>query len=110
MLQYEVARKLYEELQEKITGQPEDVKEFYQDFLISATEYAKTRLSWSFMSIAERRSDDASRSIKHDGYMAMLTAICRNLGIDNIETLMPERKSKGDFACYIAMFLALEQR
>ena len=110
MLQYEVARKLYEELQEKIAGQPAEVKEFYQDFLISATEYAKTRLSWSFMSLAERRADDASRSIKHDGYMAMLTAICRNLGVDDVETLMPERKSKGDFACYIAMFLALEQR
>ncbi len=110
MLQYEIARKLYEEIKEKATEQPEEFTEFYQDFLKVATEYAKTRLNWSFMTLAERRADDPSRTIKHDGFMAMLSAVCRNLGIKGIDDLMPERKSKGDFACYIALFLALEQR
>ena len=110
MLQYEVARRLYEEIKEKMVGQPEDFREFYEEFLELAADYAKTRLSWSFMDLAERRADDAGRSIKHDAYMAKLTALCRNLGIAELEDLMPERKSKGDFACYIALFLALEQR
>ena len=110
MLVYEDARRLYEEINDRAKKQPEDFKEFYQDFLKSASEYAKTRLSWSFMTLAERRDDDASRTIKHDGFMATLNAVCRNLGVQNIDDVMPERKSKGDFACYIAMFLALEQR
>ncbi len=110
MLAYEDARRLYEEITDRVKKQPEDFKEFYQDFLKSASEYAKTRLSWSFMTLEERRADDGSRSIKHDGFMAMLNAVCRNLGIEDIDNLMPERKSKGDFACYISLFLALEQR
>jgi hypothetical protein len=40
----------------------------------------------------------------------MLTAVCRNLGMDNLEEILPDRKTKGDFACYIALFLGLEQR
>lgn len=110
MLAYEEARKLYEEIREKAAKQPEDFREFYEEFLEAAVEYAKTRLSWSFMTLEERRADDGSRSIKHDGFMAMLSAVCRNLGIEGIDDLMPERKSKGDFACYISLFLALEQR
>lgn len=110
MLAYEDARKLYEEIKEKAARQPEAFKEFYQDFLKAASDYAKTRLNWSFMSLEECCVDDGGRTIKHDGFMAILNAACRNLGIEGTDDFMPERKSKGDFACYIALFLALEQR
>ena len=46
----------------------------------------------------------------HDAYMSSLVAVCRNLGIEGIDEIMPDRKAKGDFACYIALFLSLEQR
>ena len=111
MLQYDVAKKLYDEITEKAAKNPDEIfKDFYHDFINSAAEYAKTRLSWSFMDLEARREDDRSRSVKHDGFMAMLNAVCRNLGIDRIDEIMPDRKTKGDFACYIALFLALEQR
>ncbi len=111
ILQYEIAKKIYEELKEKAAGcADEDLKELYQDFLDSAAKYAKTRLAWSFMDMASRREDDRSRSIKHSGFIASLTSTCRNFGLDAIEELMPDRKTKGDFACYVALFLALEQR
>ena len=111
MLQYEVAKKLYEEIKEKAEqSHDEMIAELYQDFLAAAAEYAKTRLSWSFMNMTAKREDDASRTIKHNGFMSMLTAVCRNLGIEGIDEGMPDRKTKGDFACYIALFLALEQR
>ena len=110
MLQYEVAKKLYNEMKEKAAKQSEEFREFYQEFLKDAAEYAKTRLSWSFLDLTEKRADDASRSIKHDGYMAMLNAVCRNLRIEEIDKILPDRKTKGDFACYVALFLELEQR
>lgn len=111
MLQYEVAKELYEEIKAKAKiNNQEGFDEFYQEFLEAATIYAQTRTSWSFMDSSARRADDARRSIKHDGYMSLLNAVCRNLGIEGIDNIMPERKSKGDFACYIALFLALEQR
>ena len=111
MLKYEVAKGLFEEIREKMEKQAdEELKEFYGEFLQSAAEYAKRRLAWSFMDREAQIADDKSRSIKHDAYMAMLSAVCRNLGIEGVDELMPDRKVKGDFACYIALFLALEQR
>lgn len=111
MLQYEGAKKLYEEMKQKAAkNSNEDFKDFYLSFLKDAVSYADTRTSWAFMEWPERCEDNASRSIKHDGYMSMLSAICRNLGIEGIDEIMPDRKTKGDFACYVALFLALEQR
>ena len=111
MLKYEVAEKLYKEMKEKAAKcAKEGFDEFYKNFLEAATDYAKTRIAWSFMDRAARMEDDRGRSIKHDGYMAMLSAVCRNLGIEGINELMPDRKTKGDFACYVALFLSLEQR
>ena len=111
MLQYEIAKSLYEEINEKAVKHPDkEFGDFYQEFLAMAAEYAKTRLSWSFMDLDARREDDASRTIKHNALIARLTAVCRNLGMENIEEIMPDRKRKGDFACYIALFLSLEQR
>lgn len=110
MLQYEIAKKLYEEMKEKAAKKPDDFYEFFEDFLKSATEYAATRTKWTFMDRETRMEQDRGRSIQHDGYMSLLTAICRNIGIEGIDEIMPDRKTKGDFACYIALFLALEQR
>ena len=111
MLQYEIAQKLYEEIKEKAAKNSNDAfQSFYKEFLKNAVVYADTRAAWSFMEPAEQREDDASRSIKHDAFMSMLNAVCRNLGVEGIDSIMPDRKAKGDFACYIALFLALEQR
>lgn len=111
MLQYEIAKNLYEEIKDKASKDTrEGFDEFYEDFLKSAVSYANNRTAWAFMEYAEQMEDDKSRSIKHDAYMSNLTAICRNLGIDGIDEIMPDRKAKGDFACYINAFLGIEQR
>ena len=111
MLQYETAKKLYEEIKAKATSDKRSgFDDFYNGFLKSAASYAETRTEWNFMELSERMERDKSRSIKHDAYMSGLGAVCRNLGIEGIDEIMPDRKTKGDFACYIALFLALEQR
>ena len=111
MLQYEIAKKLYEEIKAKATNNTRPgFDDFYNGFLKSAVSYAETRTEWNFMDFSERIERDKSRSIKHDSYMSSLGAVCRNLGIEGIDEIMPDRKAKGDFACYIAMFLGLEQR
>ena len=111
MLQYEISKKLYEEINEKARNDArEGFREFYEGFLKSAVNYANNRTAWAFIEQTERMEDDKSRSIKHDAYMSSLGAVCRNLGIEDIDEIMPDRKTKGDFACYIALFLGLEQR
>ena len=111
MLQYEIAKKLFDEINKKAINDSRDgFKEFYEGFLKAAVSYTQTRTAWTFMEQAERMEKDRSRSIKHDSYMSDLGAVCRNLGIEGIDEIMPDRKAKGDFACYIALFLSLEQR
>lgn len=111
MLQYETARELYEEMKKRVAEKNQDsFRDFYKMFLKNAVDYANTRASWGYMTQAERMADDKARSVKHDALISMLTAICRNLGMENIEEILPDRKTKGDFACYIALFLGLEQR
>ncbi len=111
MLQYEIARDLYEKIKEKATAcTKEGFDSFYTDFLQNAVDYAQTRTAWAFMDREARMADDTRRSIKHDAFMSMLRAVCRNLEIEGIDDIMPDRKAKGDFACYISMFLAIEQR
>lgn len=111
MLSYEVATKVYAEMKLKSSATDKSgFSDFYKLFLKSAVEYANTRASWACMDQNARNDDDRSRRVKHDGFISMLTAISRNLDMECIEEIMPERKTKGDFACYIALFLALEQR
>jgi len=111
MLEYEIAKEKYEEMKKRAHEcTKEGFDEFYLEFLENATVYANTRARWGHMTFAERAEDDKSRTIKHNAYMSMLSAVCRNLEMEEIEEIMPDRKTKGDFACYIALFLALEQR
>ena len=111
MLEYEIAKQKYEEMKKKAAVcELEDFNEFYNEFLESATVYANNRASWGHMTFAERAADDKSRTIGHNAFMSMLGAVSRNLQMNEIEEIMPDRKTKGDFACYIALFLALEQR
>lgn len=111
MLQYETAKRIYDELKEKAKqSSMSGFQEFYKMFLKSAADYAATRAAWATMDQAMRNEDDKARRLKHDAFISLLSAISRNLGMEEIEEAMPDRKTKGDFACYVALFLALEQR
>ena len=102
---------MYDEIKTKAVNDTRPgFDDFYNIFLKSAVSYAETRTEWNFMALSERMENDRSRSIKHDSCMSNLGAVCRNLGIEGIDEIMPDRKAKGDFACYIALFLSLDQR
>jgi len=110
MLQFEEARQLYEEMKEKAAHSSQSgFQDFFKLFLKSAADYAATRSAWAIMDQSARNEDDKPRRLKHDAFISILNAISRNLDV-GIEEIMPDRKSKGDFACYIALFMALEQR
>lgn len=111
MLSYAAAQQLFEELQEKAQARTdESFRSHYLRLLEDAGEYAKIRLGWHFMAPEARREKDEARSILHDSFMLRLSIVCRCLGMDRVGEILPDRKTRGDFACYIALFLALEQR
>ena len=111
MLSYETAAQLFEEIRQKALQRTDEAfRGHYSRLLEEAAEYAKTRLAWSFMTPEERREDDSARSVRHDAFMLRLSIVGRLLGIEALDEKLPDRKTRGDFACYIALFLALEQR
>ena len=111
MLRYDVAMEWYEEIKEKGEALADkDLKDIYIAFLKSAVDYTAKRTRWSFMDWSEKSADDGARSNLHEGFMTHLGMVCRNLEIDGLLETMPDRKTKGDFACYITLFLSLEQR
>ncbi len=111
MLQYEVAKELYEKIrQAAMENKDEDFMSLYKECLNDAVIYAGKRAMWEFMSDDERKADDENRSMIHNAYISMLDAVCRNLGIDRIYEILPDRKTIGDFACYVALFTGLEWR
>ena len=112
MLRYDVAMEWYEQIKEKgETVADEDLKDIlYRAFLKSAVEYTAKRTGWSFMDWSERGADGGDRTNYHEAFMSRLEMVCRNFGIDGLLETMTDRKTKGDFACYITLFLSLEQR
>lgn len=111
MLKYEVAKELYEKIkQAAMENDDEDFRILYEECLNDAVIYAGKRAGWEFMSDEERKAADENRSMLHNAYISMLDAICRNLEIDGIYETLPDRKTIGDFACYIALFIGLEWR
>ncbi|MGI6014137.1 MAG: hypothetical protein ACOX7K_07635 [Oscillospiraceae bacterium] len=113
MLDYQTALTVWNTLQEVFLVRCEEnpnAHEFFEEFLHSAVDYAAIRTNWSFMTTAEQLNQDHYRTVHHDAFMARLQAVCRICGITDLETWMPDRKTKGDFACYITAFLGLSQR
>lgn len=109
-LSYEDAKALYETLSQQAKADRDpDVQEFWTGLRQEAPKYAAIRAQWATMSPQEQAEADKGRSVIHDGFMARLDPLCRALGIDTA-TLLPDRKAKGDFACYITLFLGLENR
>ena len=104
MLHYETARKLYEKINEKALGNSTDeILTLYQNFLESACDYSKARVKHA---IHEQlfSEEDIVCSGPYDEYESKLDAICKELGIE-IEYIIPNRRTKEDFAHYIVQFL-----
>lgn len=64
MLQYETAKRIYDEIKEKAKQSPlAAFQDFYKMFLKSAIEYAATRAAWSTMDQAAKNEDDKPRRL-----------------------------------------------
>lgn len=108
MLQYRLAKKLYEEIKKKAAQNPVVYEDVYVEFLISATTYANSCVVWFLLDDDERRENDERRRNEYSDFAAALEDIGQSMKIKDMDVILSDRKSKSDFACYIMMFLALE--
>ena len=80
-----------------------------------AIDYATIRSQWPLMTLEQRKETDPRRTIAHNAFIDSVNILSRNMakqGEDNSwrGVLGDDRKVIGDFACYVALFLALEAR
>ena len=113
----EEAQSLYDELVEIVKANVKDttLMELWDELLEAVMDYAEFRQRWLLMEIEKRISKDKTRTMYHDVVMVKFDILARYMeknGMDvSWKTALGEnRKRVGDFACYIALFMALEQR
>lgn len=117
MLTYEKAKKIYDRMISQ-RASDEDDEELFRDMLTAAFNYAAIRAKWNLYDRETKMNEDAFRSANHDSFMNALKVYSRYQGIagkDNswVEELgdpARERKTWGDFACFLAYHYSLEAR
>ena len=111
MLQYKVAKKLYEKFQDKIAkASKERLKALYQDFIFSTLVYANTLTVWSQMDTDEQLSYQEKKEEEYLKYAVKLHEICFELGFDDIDGVLIDKEAQSDFACYVQLFISLSHR
>ena len=81
----------------------------------SATRYARVRVDWERSSPDVRRDMDDERTRSHNTFIDSCNILSRNMakiGEDNSwrQLLGDDRKTIGDFACYLHCLLGLKAR
>lgn len=88
-------------------------KELYNDFVSSCIKYASYRQNWLISK--NRYVENDNRTMSHDKLIAMINQLCNYMKMQNGDTewrnwIGDERKTIGDFACYIAFIYGIESR
>ena len=113
ILTYEEAVEIYALMQDNLDRTDGDVMELYNRMLQKAVRYATTRAEWHMLTREEKLERDESRSMLHDSFISSINIIARaegEIGTQWRERLTDDRKRIGDFACYVALFLAIDAR
>lgn len=81
----------------------------------SAIRYAQCRAEWKLLSVKERVGRDAARTVAHDAFIDACNIMSRNMAkayepAEWRARLGNDRKTIGDFACYLHCLLAIEAR
>ena len=109
MLDMDLARSLYDSLRAtKLVDLREDLFRY-------AISYSQERSRWSMATIEERREMDEHRSRVHTCFIDCCNILARNqIKVSEDASwrgrLGTDRRTIGDFACWIQLFLSLEAR
>ena len=123
-LSIEEAEQIFTEYYDSLDFTEEFFQEEYKKLISHAVEYAMARANWAGLDRGERIEADESRTNTHDRF---LNDIARYIGYQERnggdthwfemlaqggepKEIWTKRKRIGDWACYIALFVALNQR
>lgn len=112
-LQYQEALELYTAMTENLNCNDADIVDLYNRLIEKAVRYAHIRAGWNALSREEKLEKDESRTAAHDSFISSINIISRvegKIGLQWKERLTDDRKRIGDFACYLALFQAIDAR
>ena len=108
---------IYQSINTVLNSDSEELKELWEDVLLSALKYTEMRTKWNYFSVEEKNRKDSLRTNLHNDFMINLKAFYRLSDIsglsDNwLDKLGPEenRKRWGDFAGYLLLFESIKAR
>lgn len=113
IVNHDLAAQLYCQLQ-SIHGKPL-LNELRDDLFEKAVRYARIRADWQLANPDDRQQLDEPRRLAHTAFIDTCNILARamrekGLNVTWREQLGEDRKTIGDFACYIHCFLGLEAR
>jgi hypothetical protein len=91
------------------------LKTLVDPLIKSAIRYANIRAEWKFLNTTERAEKDLERTAAHNCFIDACNILSRNQAAngENCEwrkKLSNDRKTIGDLACYIHLFIGIAQR
>lgn len=113
ILQYQEALEIYKTMDENLDRHDEDIVDLYNRLIEKAVRYEHIRAGWNALSREEKLEKDESRTAAHDSFISSINIISRvegKIGLQWRERLTDDRKRIGDFACYLALFQAIDAR
>jgi hypothetical protein len=111
---FATAEDIYERITAAVTGD-DDADILYRDLVRLAVDYARIRTDWWVSGTERRIKMDATRTAVHNALIASCNALARYLERANRdaswrELLSDDRKTIGDFACYLHALLGVKAR
>ena len=109
MLSHESARQCYGEIKSS------QLTALRKDLILKAIAYAQIRAQWQLYTYEQRRELDQTRTLAHNAFIDACNIMSRNMGKHGEDNswralLGDDRKTIGDFACYVHCFVGMEAR
>ncbi len=109
----EEAMDIYRSIIDAADETDEDIVYILKMLQEKAVRYSHFRAGWNLKTRQEKLDTDDNRTSAHDAFIStlnMMTAAEAGPGEAWRQKLGTDRKRLGDFACYIALFMALDAR
>lgn len=119
-ISFEKMQEIHSMMIEEIVGDP-DGMELYDELMDTATRYAKIRAEWLLLEREEKMKRDSGRTACHDSVIVKFNILARYLKMQGKESLWRDelgyeeddrinRKTIGDFACYLVFVNSINAR
>ncbi len=114
MLDFEAVRDHYTQLC-ALPSSSGELLALRRDLFHTAIRYASLRATWLVVDQQGRMDIDSERSAAHNAFIDSCNILSRNMARSNLDvswrkSLGDDRKTLGDFACYLTALLGLDAR